>query len=217
MGVFQTTVNGYTYSFDFVNQVANVDATLNKMSVIDFWTAVKEAQESAVGISYPVIASGGGLDPLTGTTKTFLTIRLYDGWEVNSLKSSGKFEVADGNLIKDNGLDPFLDNPLLTYIQFLSQAGVVVETGVSGLTPTESAKLLSLPTAAQIATAVWDFVVEGTLMAKEFMRLIYSALLGDVTGTQNAQAFKSADGGKTRFDSASAPDGTRTVTNVDGS
>jgi hypothetical protein len=81
-------------------------------------------------------------------------VTLQGTWELNSLKSSGKFEVLGGNLIRADGADTFRDNPLITYLAYFSQAGVLVETGTSGLTPEESAKLDSVNNNAGLIPAL---------------------------------------------------------------
>ena len=148
MDIYTAIVSGKNYGFDFANQIINIDATIDNMLVTDLWTAIKEAQASSEGISYERVATGGGTDTLGVGVQTFLTVTLLHNWEVNTLKSSGKFEVSGGNLIRADQADPFLDNPAITYIAFLSQAGIAtqIETGVSGLTPTESAQLDNINT-----------------------------------------------------------------------
>lgn len=140
------TVAGKAYGFDFFDQRIDVDSTIDTMNVANLWSAIKECSASSVGISYPPIARGEGLATLGAGVQTFLTVTLLDNWEVNTLKTSGKFEVQGGNLIRADGADPFRDNPLITYIAFLSQAGIAtsIETGVSGLTPAESIQLSKL-------------------------------------------------------------------------
>ncbi len=141
--VYTATVSGKTYGFDFDDQRIDVDATLNSMLVTDLYTAIKLAQASTEGISYPVIADGSGRNVLGAGVETYLTVTLKDNWEVLTLKATGKFEVFGGNLIRDDQGNPFRDNALITYISFMSQAGIAtqVETGVSGLTPAESDQL----------------------------------------------------------------------------
>lgn len=144
MGVsFTATVDGKTYGFDFEDQRIDIDATVDSMVVGNLWTAIKEAHEDSQGIVWPKIADGGGSDTLGTGIETYLTVTLLENWEVNTLKTSGKFEVGGGNLIREDQADPFRDDPAITYIAFLSQAGIAttVETGVSGLTPAESAQL----------------------------------------------------------------------------
>ena len=100
--VYTATVSGKTYGFDFDDQRIDVDATLNSMLVTDLYTAIKLAQASTEGISYPVIADGSGRNVLGAGVETYLTVTLKDNWEVLTLKATGKFEVFGGNLIRDD-------------------------------------------------------------------------------------------------------------------
>jgi len=142
---YTATVGGFDFGFNFSGQKIEVDSGLTSLSVGTLYSAIKEAQASEPGIVWPTIANGEGLANLASGVQTFLTVTLFDNWEVSSLKSSGRFEVSSGNLIRDDGNDPFLDNPSITYFNFLSQAGVLVSDGGG-----------SAPTAADIADAVWD-------------------------------------------------------------
>ena len=128
---YTATVDGKDYGFDFEDTRIDVDATIDSLNVQDLFTAIKDAQGSQVGIAYNTIANGEGLATLSAGIQTFLTVTLLTTWEVNTLKTSGKFEVRGGNLIRQDGADPFRDNPLITYIAFLSQAGVLA-TGSGG-------------------------------------------------------------------------------------
>ena len=139
--IYTATVGGFSYGFDFADQRIDVDALITTCDATNLWTAIKEAQASLEGVVYSQAATAEGLTPLSTGISTFLTVSLLDNWEINTLKSSGKFEIAGGNIVRDDESDPFRDNPLITYINNLSQAGVVAESGISGLTPEESAKL----------------------------------------------------------------------------
>ena len=141
--IYTVTVSGKEYGFDFADQRIDIDATIDSMLVGDLWLAVKFVQSTIQGMAYDRIATGSGSDTLGTGVETFLTVTMLDNWEISSLKPSGKFEVTGGNLIREDQEDPFRDNPLITYIAYLSQAGIAthIETGVSGLTPAESAQL----------------------------------------------------------------------------
>lgn len=138
---YTATINGKTYGFDFEDQRIDVDSSVDVLDVVDLYEAIKDAQNSIAGIVYDTIADAEGLASLSSGIKTYLTVSLRTAWEVNTLKTSGKFEVLGGNLIRADGADPFRDNSLITYIAFLSQAGILAETATSGLTPSESAQL----------------------------------------------------------------------------
>ena len=144
--IYTVSVNGKDYGFDFADQRIDIDATVDSMLVGDLWAAVKFVQSTVQGVAYNRIAIGSGSDTLGTGVATFLTVTMLDNWEINTLKSSGKFEVTGGNLIRADQADPFRDNALITYIAYLSQAGIAthIETGVSGLTAQESVKLDAL-------------------------------------------------------------------------
>jgi len=142
---YTATISGYDYGFDFEDQRIDIDDEIAKESVERLWRAIQEAQASSVGIVFPEIATGSGLDTLSDGITTYLTVKLLDEWEINTLRVTGKFEVAGGNLIRADGEDPFRDNPLITYINFISQAGIrtTYSTG-SGLSTEEHDKLMAL-------------------------------------------------------------------------
>jgi hypothetical protein len=146
--IYTATIGGYTYGFDFADKRIDIDASLTVVIVGNLWDAIQEAQASVAGMAYDQAATAEGLTTLSAGVTTFLTVSFLSTWEINTLLSSGKFEVQGGNLVRDDGSDPFRDNPLITYINNLSQAGVVAtaETGVSGLTSDESTKLDTIAT-----------------------------------------------------------------------
>lgn len=183
--IYTSTVSGKTYGFDFADQRIDVDATVDTMLVTHLWTAIKEAQAVTEGMSYDIIARGGGTDELGTGVTTYLTVTLLDNWEVNTLKSSGKFEVTGGNLIREDGADPFRDNPLITYIAFLSQAGIAtqIETGISGVTPQDI---------QDFKNAVFTEVIEGAETFKDQQKLMRAALVGLVSKSGNTFTFRDA-------------------------
>lgn len=139
------TVDGNDYGFDFSDSRIDIDAAVQNLDVSDLWTAIKQAQADQDGIIYDQVAVAEGLTELSTGISTFITVNLLDVWEINTLRSSGKFQVQGGNLVRNDGEDPFRDNPLITYINNLSQAGVVttVSTG-SGLSSEQDATLTSI-------------------------------------------------------------------------
>lgn len=144
------TVNSVDFTFHFDTQVIDIDSAVQSLDVYDLWVAIRTAGGGDVGITYPVIARASGLDTLDNVQNitTFITVTLLDNWEVNSLRTSGKFTLTGGNLLRDDGEDPFLDNPLITYFAFFSQAGTV-STVATGSGVTEQDKL-------DIANRVWN-------------------------------------------------------------
>lgn len=132
--IYTATVGGLDYGFDFADQRIDVDALITTCDATNLWTAIKDAQGSVEGVVYSQVATAEGLTALSTGISTFLTISLLDTWEINTLKPSGKFEIAGGNVVRADEEDPFRDNPLITYINNLSQAGVVADGGGGGST-----------------------------------------------------------------------------------
>jgi len=131
--IYTATIGGYDYGFDFADKRIDIDAGLSSVDVGDLWDAIQEAQASIPGMSYDQAATAEGLTTLSTGVTTFLTVSLLSTWEINTLLSSGKFEVKGGNLVRDDNSDPFRDNPLITYINNLSQAGVVATPDVDAI------------------------------------------------------------------------------------
>lgn len=204
---YTATIEGVDYVFHFDDQRIDVPASLDTLEVTKLWEAVKKCHASEPGITYGIIADASGLDELDPGVSTFLTMTLQELWEVNSLKASGKFTTKGGNLRRADGEDPFRDNPLVTYIAFLSQAGTaaLIESGVSGLTPAESAQLLAIPTtpaptAEENAATVWTEELEGPLTATDMQRILLAVLAGEAVIPQGdgSYSFRSQDGGTVR-------------------
>ena len=208
--VYTATVNSKNYGFDYEDQRIDVDSTVDNMKVADLWTAIKQAQAVTEGISYDKIASGSGNDVLGTGVETFLTLTLLDNWEVNSLKVSGKFEVSGGNLIREDQNDPFRDNPLITYIAFLSQAGIAtqIETGISGVTPDDI---------VDFRNAVFNTVMENSETFAEQIRLIRAEAAGKVIVSGNNVKFRNAADSKDRIDADTDSNGQRISVATDGS
>jgi hypothetical protein len=111
------TINAIDFTFDFQDQRIDVENTVVSLDVYILWQAIRTAAGTEIGISYPPIARASGLDELDSVQgiQTFITVTLFDNWEVNSLLSGGKFTLNGGNLLREDGQDPFRDNPLITY------------------------------------------------------------------------------------------------------
>lgn len=214
--IYTATVDSKSYGFDFADQRIDIDATIDNVDVTNLWTAIKEAQGAVEGMPYDRAATGSGNDVLGTGVETFLTVTLLDNWEVNTLKTSGKFEVSGGNLIRDDGADPFRDNPAITYIAFLSQAGIAtqIETGISGLTAEESAQLAAIDNQFDPTSDIY----EGSETWQDLARLMRAVLAGDISDDGNGNVtIKSIDGLKDRVTATYEENGSRTISSTDKS
>ena len=137
------TYNSVTYSFNYADQLIEFDNTVTTVNVVDLWEAIKRAQASFTGITYPVIATGSGRDNLNSGIRTFLTLTLQGLWSLKTAKTSGTFIVDGGNLLQANPHPIFFPNFDVVFQVQTSQAGVSINTG-SGLSPEQSAQLKRL-------------------------------------------------------------------------
>lgn len=184
---YTSTINGYDYDFDYEDQRIDVDASLTTIPVVDVYDAIKEAQANLIGIVYPVIAHAEGLTDLDESIQTYITVILQDNWALNSLKSSGFVIINGGNLVRsDSGLI-VRENPLITYFNQTSQAGVVftIATG-SGLSTEEHNQLLSIPTETITESRFVDltFNKTNTIEGTETSKRITSYKAGTVDGSE---------------------------------
>ena len=142
---FVTTVGLTDYSFDWVTEEITIEAGVTEITAADLKTAIHDAQDGTEGMYRNQIAANGNPVVLTGTTSTFLNVILQDGWKINSFSGSGTLTVGAGNVVSlADGIDIFAANPLINFVNNTSAAGVLVQSGVSGLTAEEAAMLLRI-------------------------------------------------------------------------
>jgi hypothetical protein len=153
-----TTIPGkglVTFLFD--SQIISCQNTINTLTAQELLNALREAEDSTVGLGYTKIADATGKDPLSLTVAVGITLTLLENWTVYSQKSSGIFTLENGNIIRHDATTPFYPNTNVVYQSMLIQGGVIaVISSGSGLSPEESAKLLGLPSASDNASQVWS-------------------------------------------------------------
>ncbi len=121
------TVGTTDYTFDWIDQNIHIEAGVVNVTAADLKTAIKDAEDSEVGMPYPPIAIFFNPVTLTPTTSTFLNVVLQDQWRVESFSGSGTLVVAGGNVVNvNNGIDIFVPNVLVNMINNTSAAGVLV-------------------------------------------------------------------------------------------
>lgn len=141
--IYTTTIDGVTLGFDWENQEIQVDDLSSELSAATLKDAIKDAEDDqSSGIVFPDIAEFGNPVTLTGSVSTAQTVILQDQWRILSLATSGTFTVSGGNVVNtNNGADIFSTSNTIPTNNLLSANGVLVETGVSGLTADESTQL----------------------------------------------------------------------------
>lgn len=123
-----------TIEFDFTNEKANVSSGYDSLEIQELYDAAREAEDSDVGFGFPKIVDGdgkAGIDPVNGIS-TCITVALQEGWVVNTMKTSGKFTIYGGNLIRHDGTDVFEPNASVSQILINIVGGMIVTTSGDG-------------------------------------------------------------------------------------
>jgi hypothetical protein len=135
------------FTFDFGASLIQLDNGVSDVDCSALYAACKLAQASEEGIVYERIAAGSGLDALGPGVQVGLTVTLLGAWQLRFSPGSYVARVAGGNLIGGPGGDPIAYSAGVQTLLIQSAASTVVTA--SG----------SVPTAAQVAEAVWSKVL----------------------------------------------------------
>lgn len=160
MAIMLTVTVGLTdYSFDWIDQHIHIEAGVTEVSATDLKTAIHDAQDDEVAVPFDPIAdffNPVGLIP--GSSSTFLNVVLRDQWRIESDSVSGTLTVGGGNVVNaNNGIDIFEVNALVSTVNNVSAAGVLVQGAGSGLDATQDTYLEKLYQSA-FHKRTWDKV-----------------------------------------------------------
>lgn len=151
-------------SFDGPSTTITLPATGTYDAEIDLYSDWKEWVVQGDNAKYlPAFDATGG-DDIGGGQEIapYFFLRTDYGWSIKAPEQDGDL-IIQGNLfprVSGQSLFSPPDGDFTVLItQSLSAKAVVVNTGGSGLTAEESAKLNGLPSASENATAVWDEVL----------------------------------------------------------
>lgn len=171
-----------------------VESTTSIMDLVAFKDTLRDLEDDAVGMLYPSIITYKKVD--LGGGAFFHAVEFVNGYQLK-FPNAGNYEIQ-GNL----------------GATIVPVAGVYVERKTSAAFATTSSGG-SGPTSADIAAAVHQRAVEGSLTLEQAIRLLLAPAAGDATGLDGAtQVFKSQDGTKDRIEGTVA-NGTRTITGRD--
>jgi len=130
------------FTFDFATSFIDVDSGISDVDCTAFYTAIKLAQSSEIGIVYDRIAEGSGLNQLGPGVQVGITVELLGTWQLRFATGNYIARVAGGNLIGGPSGDPIAYSAGVQTLLIQSAASTVVTGGGS------------VPTTAQIAAAV---------------------------------------------------------------
>jgi hypothetical protein len=110
----------------------------------DLLNAIREFEDEFSMMTFDHIADASGKAPIRTGVATEIVLSLRDPWTIRFADEGSEYvSVTGGTFLAFDSVGdprPVTTNPSLTISQSVS--GTLVETGVSGLTPTEAAMLL---------------------------------------------------------------------------
>ena len=193
------------FTFDFVTSKIDIDVGFVDIDCIVLYEAIKEAQASQEGILYERIGSGSGLSVLGPGVQVGLTVELLGSWQLRFPAGNYIARVAGGNLIGGPSGDPIAYTAGVQTLLIQSAASTVVTEGGS------------VPTAAQNADAVWNYILENAITSSQMLkgvartqlaRINVNEITGDVT-------IYKLDGTTVFAQASTSPTGDRNAPTVD--
>lgn len=152
----------------------------------------------------PAFRQAGG-DDLGGGLSIPAYMFLLNGWRVRPMEANHAL-IITGNLFVDGGGVPVVS----TLGAFQVNVNYTVPVQAQGIATGGG------PTAGDIASAVWQHLVEAGFSAEKILRIIASHAAGNATNLEGAApAFEGLDGATTRI-AATYVAGTRTITGLNG-
>ena len=161
--------------------IAAPDTTITVQEIYDW---CREWEQTEEGMAYPILIFAGGKESLGGVKSVGITATFQNAQIEFAARAGPSFaecRITDGNLVAvdDVGSDISPLNPTAFVYAIIERdtSAAIVETGTSGLTPTESTQLNNINT--QLAT------IEGSYSHQEAMRIILAALAGKLSGASS--------------------------------
>lgn len=142
-------------AFDHSNHLINITNPQNTLSCQELLNAIRTEEASATGIWHPQIATASGKEDLGSGVNVGMTVNLISPWQVKFWAGNYIAKIAGGNLVGGLAGDPVAYSAGVQVLLVQSAASTIVtlSTG-SGLSVEQNDKLMSIPTAAQIANEV---------------------------------------------------------------
>ena len=127
----------HPFNFNFLDECVEIDSGHADITIIDLWTAIKEAQASEEGIIYDPIAKASGLNNLGNGVQVGITVELLGNWQLCFESGNYIARISGGNLVGGPGGDPIEYSAGVQTLLLQSAASTVVYSGGgSGDAPT---------------------------------------------------------------------------------
>lgn len=182
----------------------------NTVSVVDLYSRWKDWVLLSDNSKWPQAfepLGGDPIDPGAGTSVPLYAF-LINGWKVRPREATHTLNITDGILLVSGGGDPFV-NTLGSFVIRINYQQPVQAIGVA----TGGGGGAS---ASDIANAVWQLAIDGTLTAQESLRLMNAVLGGKVLGAgSGTETFRDPNDTKNRVVSTVDTNGNRTNVTTD--
>lgn len=196
------------FTFDFQAQRVRVDGGTTFVDVGLLYEAAEVAQASDEGILYGRIAIGSGLSDLGGGVRVGLTVELLESWQLEFQAGAYTVKIGGGNLIGGPAGDPVAYSAGVQTLLIQSAASTVAEVTTGGG---------SGPTAAEVATAVWQRALEEGMTAEQVLRVMLATLAGKSAGVgTDTEQFMGRDGTTVRLAATFDAQNNRTGVTLNG-
>jgi hypothetical protein len=127
------------FTFRFATNLIEVDVGSTDIDCATFYSAIKLAQASEVGIIYDKIGEGSGLTTLGPGVQVGITVELLGNWQLKFPAGNYVARIAGGNLVGGPGGDPIAYTAGVQTLLIQSANATVVTTSGSIPTPVEIA------------------------------------------------------------------------------
>ena len=136
------------FEFDGINKIITCTVGTTAIDVKDLYSRWKDWTRDDDGSKYTQAFTIVGGELVNEATSTYVAtyIFLMNGWKIRPQEANHTVQVSNGILLTDEGEDPFIPtlgsyNVQVKYSQPMQAQSVIIETGVSGLTESESVQL----------------------------------------------------------------------------
>lgn len=194
-----------TIGFDGATKLITLSAGTTTLNVRDLWSRWVDWQAISDNSKYlPAFDTVGGnvVDAVAGTSIPIYCF-MQNGWAIKPQEASHTLNVTAGVLLVDGGGDPFVD----------PDGSFVVRINYS-----QPVQAITVNTASEVASGVWEHVVESTYTAEQIMRLMGAVLAGTVSGAgTGTETFKGLDTSTNRIVATVDSSGNRLSITTNGS
>ena len=108
--------------FDFILETATVSSDRDFVTVQEIVDCARDVEDNILGLQFKSIISAEGKASFgTGGISTSITATLLEGWKIATAKTSGRFDIIEGNLVRWDGTDVYISNTLVNQRQISAE------------------------------------------------------------------------------------------------